>query len=120
MLEDAGSPKAHDVAKLCALRRSCKDLANASEKLAETAESCIVSLIKASGSHNHSQREILSHFDGRIRSIARGVLDGTAETNESVWRIVEECYNQSNSTSGLPHSDHYYIPRREAAFGVAI
>lgn len=117
LLEDEGFPKAHDVANLCALRRSCKDLATASEKLAETAEGCIASFIKTFGSQDLSQREILSHFDGEITSITRGVLDGTTEINESVWRIVEECYNQANSTSGSLHSDHYYVPQREADLG---
>ncbi|TEY44646.1 hypothetical protein BOTCAL_0349g00120 [Botryotinia calthae] len=57
-------------------------------------------------------QRMLTHSDEKIRSIVRSVLDNSSD--DILWKIAEECYNQANSYSGSLHTSNYCSPRDEA------
>ncbi|KAI1198069.1 hypothetical protein F5X97DRAFT_323851 [Nemania serpens] len=58
-------------------------------------------------------QSLLNHFNKEIRSIIRDVLRRTDDADQVLWRVAEECYNQTSDPSGALHADDALILRLE-------
>ncbi|PVH77967.1 hypothetical protein DL98DRAFT_550369 [Cadophora sp. DSE1049] len=119
-----------DITGICSLYRTASDVTEVARILDDTANtlrdtaerSMVASLVALGGKGGANVRDgsllrrMLSHFDNQIRSIVRAVLSNSSYGNCILWKIAEECYNQTTSSSRALHSDRYFVERDEACF----
>ncbi|EEU34828.1 uncharacterized protein NECHADRAFT_88411 [Fusarium vanettenii 77-13-4] len=103
------------VAEICSLRRRANELANAANALSDATERSIIERVSLLGGQREPRtKELLNHFDERIRVIVRDVLNSSNDGACVLWKTAEECYNQAISPSGKLQSDDYFVPLEEA------
>lgn len=112
---DAHFASSGAVAEICSLRRRANELGNAANTLNDATERSIVERVSLLGGQREPHtKELLNHFDERIRAIVRDVLNSSNDEACVLWKTAEECYNQAISSSGKLHSDDYFVPLEEA------
>ncbi|KAJ4213855.1 hypothetical protein NW757_014745, partial [Fusarium falciforme] len=113
---DAHIASSGAVAEICSLRRRANELANAANALSDATERSIIERISLlRGQREPRTKELLNHFDERIRVIVRDVLNSSNDGACVLWKTAEECYNQAISPSGKLQSDDYFVPLEEAS-----
>jgi hypothetical protein len=101
------------IAQVISLRRKANDLAATIAKFTDAADIYLVAYIisLASASAGTRPARLLSHFDARLKSIARDVVSNSTIDEESVLReILERCYSQAVDAQGALNCNDYYIP----------
>ncbi|KAK4109385.1 hypothetical protein N656DRAFT_692126, partial [Canariomyces notabilis] len=101
------------IAQVISLRRKVNDLAATIAKFTDAADIYLVAYIisLASASAVTQPARLLSHFDARLKSIARDVVSNSTIDEESVLReILERCYSQAVDAHGALNCNDYYIP----------
>lgn len=106
-----------DIAQLSSLRRRASALARVTKTFSDATERYIIAYITSLAGPNVLVRDILSHFDDKLRSIIQDVLNSTSDDSNVLREILEMCHNQALDTSGSLHSDNYFILQAEARSG---
>jgi len=95
-------------------------LENTANTLRDAAELSIITYLTSLGGQGGADlregsllQHMLLHFDKQIRSIVRGVLSNCGHGSRTLWKIVEECY-QETSFSGALYPGEYFIESDEA------
>ncbi|KAJ6441760.1 hypothetical protein O9K51_05311 [Purpureocillium lavendulum] len=94
------------IANMGALRQKRKTLAKVVDIVNDAMDGYIVAHITSSVSRSDTIKKLLRHY-GKLRSIARGVLNTTCNDDDVAWRVAEECYNYSFSNACAQHLDAY-------------
>ncbi|KAG9257184.1 uncharacterized protein F5Z01DRAFT_647920 [Emericellopsis atlantica] len=104
-----------DIAQLSSLRTRANALASITKTFSDACERFFVASITSLAVQETLARKMLSHFDDKVKSIARDVLNSAGDDTNVLREILEMCYSQSLHTSGTLHSDNYFIPLGEAS-----
>lgn len=106
---------------LTSLRNRACTLARAIEKFNNTVERRVLDYIKALGIGEEALvGKLLSHFDSKLSSIVKGVLEKSTDTDHDgssgvIREVLEKCYSQSLDPKGTLHVDSYIIEQNEAS-----
>lgn len=115
LAESTHTRRGWDIAQLSSLRRRATALANLTETYSDAVERYVVAYVTSLAGPRTLVQKLLSHFDDELRSIARDVLNSTSDDSNVLRETLEMCYNQALHTSGILHSDSYFIPLGEAS-----
>ncbi|KIV98557.1 uncharacterized protein PV09_09644 [Verruconis gallopava] len=118
---DANSSRKLPITDVCSLREGIKKLANITidlqgtiDALNEAAEHSVVLHLRSLGSQSPLIAfRILSHFDKQVKDIIREVLENTSD-QDVLWKVAEECFNQTVNPCGTLDAEDYFAPLEEA------
>jgi|FreactcultuFSWF8_1027224.scaffolds.fasta_scaffold00355_1 hypothetical protein len=108
------SPISRDVAARDCLRKKTGEFEVVIQSMKDASETHIIARFFSLSGQNQNVQNLLSHFKDELKSIARDVLNSTRDDETILSRIIEVCYNQSLSCSGILHHDQHYTPLEEA------
>jgi dsDNA-specific endonuclease/ATPase MutS2 len=111
---DNDSPSSRDVAALNSLRKKAGEFEVVIQSMKDTSEAHIIARFFSLSGQNQNVKSLLSHFTDELKSIARDFINRARDDETVLSRIIEVCYNQSLSCSGVLHHDRYSIPLRRA------
>ncbi|KAH6952519.1 hypothetical protein BKA56DRAFT_648580 [Ilyonectria sp. MPI-CAGE-AT-0026] len=102
------------IIEICGLRSKANGLEEAANALGGATERSIIEHVISLGDQRETIiNSLISHFDKRIMTMTRDILDNSDNGACVLWRIAEKCYMEAIRTSGKLHSDDYFIPLEE-------
>ncbi|PKY05641.1 hypothetical protein P168DRAFT_127848 [Aspergillus campestris IBT 28561] len=107
-------PSQGTVNRLVSLRRRATALESAAKAFSDATEHYILAYILSLAGPGTRVRKLLSHFIDDIMSIVREALDSTSDGGDVLREALEMCYAQAVDTSGVLHSDNYFVTLGEA------
>ncbi|KAH6985540.1 hypothetical protein EDB80DRAFT_822422 [Ilyonectria destructans] len=114
LVEGTNTISSDDITEICGLRSKANGLEEAANALGGATERSIIEHVISLGDRRETIiNSLISHFDKRIMTISRDILDNSDNDPCVLWRIAEKCYMEAIRTSGKLHSDDYFIPLEE-------